>query len=305
MLPTIKPKNARSKRALVKRSSKVIENPKNTIFIRGSQTSQVIQNVLKDLYSLKKPLALNFSKKNEIHPFDDETKLEFLCNKNDTSLFTIGSHSKKRPHNLIMGRMFDFKLFEMFEFEVKDYKSIEEIKGKTCASGIKPLLVFSGEPFNQDDTLMKLQNFFVDFFQSEKTDSICLTGLEHVISITVDPSASTPPPTSTVDQQQNYKLYIRSYYVNFLNSGQKLPRVELEEMGPSIDLVTRRHVFPTEETWKKATRVPKELFVKKTKNITHDNLGNKLGRIHVGQQDISKIQTRKVRALKAPKVNEF
>ncbi|OMJ09052.1 Ribosome production factor 2-like protein [Smittium culicis] len=297
MLPTVKPKNARSKRALDKRSSKVIENPKNTIFIRGSQTSQIIQNALKDLYSLKKPIALNFSKKNEIHPFDDETKLEFLCKKNDSSLFVVGSHSKKRPHNLIMGRMFDFKLFEMFEFEVSHYQSIQEIKGKTCASGIKPLLIFSGEPFNQDDTLMKLKNFFIDFFQSEKTDAICITGLEHVISITVDTADSLAP----TGQQQPSKLFIRSYYVNLVKSGQKLPRVELSEMGPNIDLKTRRHISASDETWKMATRIPKELYVKKVKNITHDNLGNKLGRIHVGQQSIDKIQTRKVRALKKPK----
>jgi hypothetical protein len=40
-------------------------------------------------------------KKNEIHPFDDAGSLEFLAAKNECSLFTFGSNSKKRPNNLV------------------------------------------------------------------------------------------------------------------------------------------------------------------------------------------------------------
>ena len=41
--------------------------------------------------------------------------------------------------------------------------------------------------------------------------------------------------------------------------------------------------------------------VKKVKNISEDDFGNKLGRVHVPAQEIKKIQTRKVKALKASK----
>jgi ribosome production factor 2 len=52
---------------------------------------------------LKKPNAVMFSKRNAIRPFEDITSLEFFGQRNDTSLFAFGSHSKKRPHNLVMG----------------------------------------------------------------------------------------------------------------------------------------------------------------------------------------------------------
>ena len=70
------------------------------------------------------------TKKNVIRPFEDINSLEFLSQKNDCSLFMVGSHSKKRPHNLIMGRMFNYQLLDMIELGVLDYKSIESFKSR-------------------------------------------------------------------------------------------------------------------------------------------------------------------------------
>lgn len=74
------------------------------------------------------------TKKNEIRPFEDINSLEFLSQKNDCSLFMVGSHSKKRPHNLIMGRMFNYQLLDMIELGVLDYKSIESFKSMKVSS---------------------------------------------------------------------------------------------------------------------------------------------------------------------------
>lgn len=49
---------------------------------------------------------------------------------------------------------------------------------------------------------------------------------------------------------------------------------------------------------KEACKKPKELKVSKKKNISTDGLGNTHGRIHLGKQDINKIQTRKMKGLK-------
>lgn len=56
--------------------------------------------------------------------------------------------------------------------------------------------------------------------------------------------------------------------------------------------------MPSEDLMKQACRKPKELKIAKTKNISVDNLGTKHGRIHLGKQDINKIQTRKMKGLK-------
>ena len=77
---------------------------------------------------MKKPFCKLLSKKNNIRPFDDVNTLEFFSQKNDCSLFLVGSHSKKRPQNLIMGRLFNYQLLDMVEFGVLDYKSTDSFK---------------------------------------------------------------------------------------------------------------------------------------------------------------------------------
>jgi ribosome production factor 2 len=135
-----KPKNARTKRFLEKRSPKLLENPKHAVFVRSSTASAQTQSVLSDLvnfsfyiainnqFLLKKPDATNFSKKNIIHPFDDASSLEFFSEKQDASLFVVGSHSKKRPNNLVFVRMFDHKLLDMVEVGVTNYLSYKDFK---------------------------------------------------------------------------------------------------------------------------------------------------------------------------------
>jgi len=44
-----KPKTKRAKRAMEKREAKIVENPKSAMFIRGHNTSAVINEVLTDL----------------------------------------------------------------------------------------------------------------------------------------------------------------------------------------------------------------------------------------------------------------
>ncbi len=51
--------------------------------------------------------ALKLSRKNDdMKPFEPggETHLEHLARKADCGMFVLDSHTKKRPHNLILGR---------------------------------------------------------------------------------------------------------------------------------------------------------------------------------------------------------
>lgn len=73
--------------------------------------------------------ACKFTRKNEnVRPFEPggEASLEFYCNKNNCPLFLLGSHSKKRPHNLVLGRMYDFHLYDALELGVEDFKGIKD-----------------------------------------------------------------------------------------------------------------------------------------------------------------------------------
>ncbi|KAG0167174.1 hypothetical protein DFQ28_003247 [Apophysomyces sp. BC1034] len=283
MLRTAKPKNARSKRFLKNREAKVVENSKTTLFVRGSTTSQVVNDALKDLYALKRPNAVYFGKKNEIKPFEEEEKLEFFSRKNDASLMVVGTHLKKRPHNLTFVRMFDHQTLEMFELGVEKSVSMSEIKGTKCSLGMRPLLVFNGEGFGTDENLKNIKNYFLDFFNGDAADAINVGGMEHVISFTATP---------------DNHILLRTYLIQMKKSGTKTPRVEMEEMGPSFDFVIRRTTAPKSDLWKAAVKVPREIKPKKVKNIDVDEMGDKVGRVHVGKQELEKIQTRKMKGLK-------
>lgn len=80
--------------------------------------------------------AHSFSRKNpNVKPFEagGEAPLEFFCNKSNCSLFVLGSHSKKRPHNLTLGRLYDFHLFDCLELGVEHHKPIKAFKGAGTA----------------------------------------------------------------------------------------------------------------------------------------------------------------------------
>lgn len=74
--------------------------------------------------------------------------------------------------------------------------------------------------------------------------------------------------------------------------------INLFFLGPRVDFTLRRTKLPTEDLLRQSVRQPKELKVIKKKNISRDGLGTTHGRIHVGKQDISKLQTRKMKGLK-------
>lgn len=82
--------------------------------------------------------------------------------KNECALFCFASHSKKRPHNLILGRTYDKHLLDMIEFGCASVQGLESFKeAEKKRYGSKPCLVFVGEGWHQDATLERVQNLFM------------------------------------------------------------------------------------------------------------------------------------------------
>lgn len=224
-------------------------------------------------------------KKNDVHPFEggrNEATLEFLAQKSDTAFVLHASHNKKRPHTLTLCRMFDGRIMDMVELGITSHASIASIGGGTCAVGVKPAFVFSGELFEQREEYKKIQNMLLDMFRGRIVDKINAGGIESVISVTATEAG----------------LLFRVYRVVMKKSGASTPLIELQLMGPSFDFKVGRTRFAPTELLRQALKKPRELGVKKHKNISTNPLGDKLGRVHVGQQNIDRIQTRKVKALK-------
>jgi len=155
---------------------------------------------------------------------------------------------------------------------------------------------------------MQLKSILIAFFNGEEIESICLPGIEHVISITCGPTpASLNTATASLEDDPSSlpKVHIRTYTLKLLASGTRIPRIELVPMGPSLDLMMRRHLPADAELLKQSLKRPKlkkpdveKGLGKKVKNQGVDEMGDLRGRIHIAKQDLGKLQTRKMKGLR-------
>ena len=247
-----------------------------------------------DLHSLRAPLAKRFNKKNDVHPFEDATSLEFFSEKNDASLFVFGSTSKKRPHAVTLARMFGHKVLDMLEvyLDPESFRRMSEFKGRKAAMGLRPMVVFAGSVFDSpiDNEYTLAKSIFTDFFAGrEAADKIDVEGLQYVVSITAEDPAT---------EDEKPRIHLRVYLISTRRSGQRLPRVEVEEMGPRMDFRVGRMREADEGTLKEAMKKARTTDERPKKNITTDIMGDKIGRVHMEKQDLSKLQTRRVKGLK-------
>eukprot|EP00270_Netrium_digitus_P016299 TRINITY_DN5830_c0_g2_i1.p1 TRINITY_DN5830_c0_g2~~TRINITY_DN5830_c0_g2_i1.p1 ORF type:complete len:333 (-),score=89.96 TRINITY_DN5830_c0_g2_i1:93-1091(-) len=292
MLRVAKPKSRRVKRILDNRAPKLEENVKKSLLVNGSKTSSVVKEVLADLHHLKKAEgnSLKLSRKNEnMRPFEagGETSLEFIAQKADCSLFAIGSHSKKRPHNIVFGRMFDHHVYDMVEVGVERHKTIASLKGGGKYApqvGSKPCFAFIGQDFESRPEMRQVKSLLLDYFRGQVVTTINLAGLDRVF----------------VCVACGDKVFVRHCAIRLKKSGTKIPRVELIEAGPSLDLSIRRSRPPSEELEREAMKTPKasSTLPKVQKNVRHEALAGKLGRVYVDRQDLKSMALRKMKGLK-------
>ncbi|KAJ5074501.1 brix domain containing protein [Anaeramoeba ignava] len=275
----------RAKRVMKKKEPQIVEVVKSAMFVSGNKTSATIRQTLLDLYMLKKPHAIHLSRKHDIHPFDDEVPLEKYSYTYECSWFVFGSNTKRRPNNLIFGRLFDYHVIEMMEFQVEDYKSISEFEGQKCQNESKPCLIFNGEEFEHKFEYQKFRNMMIDLYRGKVVSSLNLAAIDKIFSFTII----------------NNKIYFKVYVSQLKRTGTKFPRIELVEMGPSMILTLRRTKFATEDTMKLATQVHKSLKQKKKKNVSQSNFGDIVGQIHLDQQNLSSIVTKRPKALRRTK----
>ncbi|KAJ9652910.1 rRNA-binding ribosome biosynthesis protein rpf2 [Neophaeococcomyces mojaviensis] len=308
LLREVKPRNARTARIVKAREPQLLEDRKRVLLLHGSKCPEPIRNVLKTITTLTKPHAVQLTKKNEnIHPFEDASSLEFLALKNDCALVAFATHSKKRPNNISLLRIFDGKVLDMVELLllISAEESVE--KGRLeVGVEMKPMILFAGSQWDDNSaseqaTLFRqLKSTFLDVFQGEEISSIDVAGLQYVLMIAAGETNSTSTTTNTSDPSNKPVIHLRWYKVRTLRSDTpKVPRVELDQIGPSFDFRIGRHKFADESVMKEAMkhgRRPNEARTKK--NIETDTMGDKLGRIHLGRQNLDELQTRKMKGLK-------
>lgn len=195
--------------------------------------------------------------------------------------------------------MFDGHVLDMIELglSVVGAQSMAEVEGPKKLLGAKPLFLFQGDEWDRHTTLGKLKNLLLDCFGSKAQGKISLPAIDHVVSVTAVPGGSGS--TEGTGAGWAGTICWRVYTVLLKRSGTLVPRVELLPHGPSMDWSIRRTHFAASDLEREAMRIPAQLKVKKTKNVSHDEFGETLGRIHMVRQDFTGLHLRKTRATKA------
>ncbi|RVX74385.1 hypothetical protein B0A52_01510 [Exophiala mesophila] len=307
MLREVKPRNARTARIVKAREPQQVETRKRVLLLHGSKCPQPVASVLKTVHTLTKPDAVQLHKKNEnIHPFEDTTSLEFLALKNECGVVVFGTHSKKRPNNITVLRIYDGRVLDMVEFLILPSASEESGKETKLQIGVgmKPLILFSGSQWGdtsssaQATQYQTLKSILLDLFQGEEISAVDVAGLQYLLMIAAGESAGESGDLQ--DPVNKPVLHLRWYKIKTVRSDNpKIPRVELDPVGPSFDLRVSRTREADASIMRDALkhgRRPNEARTKK--NIETDLMGDKIGRVHLGKQDLSTLQTRKMKGLK-------
>ena len=102
-----------------------------------------------------------------------------------------GSHSKKRPNNLVIGRTYDHHIYDLVEVGVQNFKPMESFKyDKKLAPliGSKPMIAFVGEGFENVEELKHFKEVLLDLLRGEVHFSAALlvcTSMIYELSILI------------------------------------------------------------------------------------------------------------------------
>ncbi|EEP76685.1 conserved hypothetical protein [Uncinocarpus reesii 1704] len=302
MLREVKARNPRTARILKAREPQLIEQPKRVLLLHGPKCPFPLRTALKTFHSLTQPHSILFHKKNEnIHPFENTESLEFLATKNECGIVIWGSSNKKRPNCITLVRVFDAKVLEMCELLLLGTQ--EQMEQDAAARsgfhtklnvglGMKPMILFAGSAWADSTvpTFAMLKSMLLDIFKIEETAKIDVEGLQYLLTVAADELSEGTTPV----------IHLRWYRIRTKKSGQKLPRVELDEIGPKFDFRLGRIREADQSMMKEAMKQGKrpQDAEKSKKNISMDSIGDKIGRVHLGRQDLSGLQTRKMKGLK-------
>lgn len=279
-----KTKSAKARRVLRKKLPKWNEDAKKVLLVEAGKSSAQGKAFLSELTLLKRGEAVRLGRKNDqIKPMEagGEVPLEFLCQKNECGLFAVASHNKKRPHNVVLGRMFDYHTYDLLELGVDQLKTLHEFgaAGRLAAAGSKPCLIFQGEKFESEPAYIMLKSILTDMLRGTTVVNVALKGLDRAICVA----------------EYGGAVYLRQCAIKFKKSGTTVPRVELEEMGPSAKLTIRRHRAADPSVAKEALR---SAPTPKTKNTRTDALGETYGRVYLPKQEVEEMALRKMKGLK-------
>jgi len=177
------------------------------------------------------------------------------------------------------------------------FRTMSQFQTAKFTVGQRPMMLFAGVPFESPvpNEYTLARSLLTDLFRGDSTpDKIDVEGLSYLVSVTAEEETKA----AAGDEVIRPLLRLRVYTIRTKRSGQRLPRVEVDEIGPRLDLRLGRLKEADPEMLKEAMRQAKTSEERTKKNISTDGMGDKIGRIHLGNQSLDELQTRKMKGLK-------
>lgn len=263
-----KAKTHRGRKHLEKYQPKLEEGIRRALLTLGSKTSELSLQALGFFTRLLRSRATKLNARYETRPFEDDQLVLRLSEKHQCPLFFLASSSKKRPHRLTIGRVFDSRLLELIELQVQTLKG-NFTALSTIAANQQIVFIALGDVFENDDRMRRLRNIFHDVFCNSTPAVNIKENLGFVVTL-----------VGLDEKRVLLKLYERR--------GGQLTNIDLE-----IELSLERSQICDNDIFEEACKQPKK--VKKVKNLEHNTLGQKMGRVHVTQQDLKTLRLKKIR----------
>eukprot|EP01057_Protomagalhaensia_wolfi_P001948 Protomagalhaensia_wolfi_Nauph_80__1947@NODE_2227_length_1161_cov_57_254902_g1738_i0_p1_GENE_NODE_2227_length_1161_cov_57_254902_g1738_i0NODE_2227_length_1161_cov_57_254902_g1738_i0_p1_ORF_typecomplete_len338_score52_37Brix/PF04427_18/5_3e21_NODE_2227_length_1161_cov_57_254902_g1738_i0471060 len=287
---TKKAKTKAGQRYLDSKQPQVHEPTKQLLLLRGHHVSEKCSKILGQLALVRKPHCVFLNRRNQtrlISPMEDPSDFEYLGNKNDCSIFLMTSSTKKRPCRLVGGRLFDEKIYDLLEFDVREFNEMN--CGKSTPSpvlGSKPLVLFQGVCWDINLEMQQAKNFFADLFGGYVADRLLLTGFDHAwICSAYEAQCEITGGTEVFIRLNHYYIELKKMEAS------KMPRVELTDIGPTFVLKSTRSRLPDKQAQKAAMRLPSQEKLKKTKNVSTNDLAETRGKVWIDKADLSTLHT--------------
>ncbi|OAF71628.1 Ribosome biogenesis protein RPF2 [Intoshia linei] len=270
MAPSQKSKKSikRRSKCLFKRREPKLQNSKSTLVLNNTASGIVVEACLKTLVKFKTD-KIFLKRRSNKSLFENYEDVEKLSRQHGCSMFLVGSDTKKRPNNIIIGRIYDEKVFDMFEMGIAHLDFDSDFMNK-LTYGSKMGLLFLGE-FTISTEMQRLKNFFIDYFGGPVVDNIVVTGFDNYLMFVL----------------YENELEIRNYKTTVKNCSGTYSIADCQFVS-SIKFKLRRNQIASEKEFKNSLSLP--TIIRKKKNIEMDVFSNKLGRVHMSRQNMDEMK---------------
>ncbi|OSX68291.1 hypothetical protein BU14_3072s0001, partial [Porphyra umbilicalis] len=323
------PLSHRGKRLAKARAPQLVETGRSAVLLKGASTSATVNGALTEVASLLKPAAKKLTRKNPLLPFEagGEAHVCSLARLNDASAFLVGSHTKKRPHHLTLGRTFDGHVLDMVELRVAALVPMVAFR-RAGASAVAPetkaCLLFQGDDWGRSPAATHLRSLLLDTFRGPLVGAVNLAGLDRLLVFTLAPpeagaadaggaaaattAAAAAAAAAAAGKEPPLRVRMRHYAIRLVKASAAAaaatgdggggggagggPAVALSELGPRLDLVSGRAQWASDDLRRAAVKGPRHPgTARKIKNVSYDagGLGDTRGRLHVDKQDLGEL----------------